>query len=100
MKYHLVSGGCGFVGRNMVRRLFNTTQDTIIFIDNLLVGDHPSTWLDEPKNREIGGMEVFGEEERLLQDLNERIRALRQGPQGWIYFSTDSGKIMRIRPAT
>lgn len=37
-------------------------------------------------------------EERLLEDLNERIRALAQSPQGWIYFSTDSGKIMRIRP--
>lgn len=41
----------------------------------------------------------LGEEERLLEDLNERIRALRQGPKGWIYFSTDSGKIMRLRPA-
>jgi glucose/arabinose dehydrogenase len=37
-------------------------------------------------------------EERLLGDLNERIRALAQSPEGWIYFSTDSGKIMRIRP--
>jgi glucose/arabinose dehydrogenase len=37
-------------------------------------------------------------EERLLEDLNERIRALAQGPKGWIYFSTDSGKIMRLRP--
>jgi len=37
-------------------------------------------------------------EERLLEDLNERIRALVQSPEGWIYFSTDSGKIMRIRP--
>ena len=37
-------------------------------------------------------------EERLLGDLNERIRALTQGPEGWIYFSTDSGKIMRLRP--
>ena len=37
-------------------------------------------------------------EERLLGDLNERIRALAQSPEGWIYFSTDSGKIMRMRP--
>ena len=36
-------------------------------------------------------------EERLLGGLNERIRALVQSPEGWIYFSTDSGKIMRIR---
>lgn len=37
-------------------------------------------------------------EERLLEDLAERIRALTQSPQGWLYFSTDSGKIFRLRP--
>jgi len=37
-------------------------------------------------------------EERLLEELDERIRALAQSPQGWLYFSTDSGKIYRIRP--
>ena len=37
-------------------------------------------------------------EERLLTDLNERIRALAENPQGWIYFSTDSGTIYRIKP--
>ncbi|MDJ0833919.1 MAG: PQQ-dependent sugar dehydrogenase [Gammaproteobacteria bacterium] len=37
-------------------------------------------------------------EDRLLEDLGERIRALVQGPQGWIYFSTDSGKIFVIKP--
>ena len=40
----------------------------------------------------------LGEEERLLEQFNVRIRALKQGPQGWIYFSTDGGKIMRVRP--
>ena len=37
-------------------------------------------------------------EERLLTELNERIRALAQDPQGWLYFSTDSGKIYVIKP--
>ncbi len=37
-------------------------------------------------------------EERLLVDLDERIRALVQGPQGLVYLSTDSGKILRIKP--
>ncbi len=37
-------------------------------------------------------------EERLLESLDERIRALAQSPEGWIYFSTDSGKIFRISP--
>lgn len=35
-------------------------------------------------------------EERLLEALDERIRALTQSPQGWLYFSTDSGKIYRL----
>ena len=34
--------------------------------------------------------------ERLLADLGERIRCVRQGPDGWIYLLTGSGKLMRI----
>jgi len=37
-------------------------------------------------------------EERLLEHLGERIRGLAQSAQGWLYFSTDSGKIFEIRP--
>ncbi|MBC8257583.1 MAG: PQQ-dependent sugar dehydrogenase [SAR324 cluster bacterium] len=37
-------------------------------------------------------------EERLLEGLGERIRALLESPQGWLYFSTDSGRIFRLRP--
>ncbi len=37
-------------------------------------------------------------ENRLLENLGERIRALVQSPEGWIYFSTDSGSIYRILP--
>jgi len=37
-------------------------------------------------------------EERLLEDLGERIRALAESPEGWIYLSTDSGRILRLRP--
>jgi glucose/arabinose dehydrogenase len=37
-------------------------------------------------------------EERLLENLAVRIRALAQSPKGWLYFSTDSGKIYRLRP--
>jgi len=39
-------------------------------------------------------------EERLLELLDERVRALTQSPEGWIYFATDSGKIYRIKPAS
>lgn len=34
--------------------------------------------------------------ERLFADLNERIRCVRQGPDGWLYLLTDSGKLIRI----
>lgn len=38
------------------------------------------------------------DEDRQLEDLGERIRALAQSPEGWIYFSTDKGKIYRLTP--
>ncbi len=34
--------------------------------------------------------------ERLLADLGERIRCVRQGPDGWLYLLTDSGRLLRI----
>ncbi|MGF1760437.1 PQQ-dependent sugar dehydrogenase [Photobacterium sagamiensis] len=37
-------------------------------------------------------------EERLLTELDQRIRALVQSPQGEIYFTTDSGNLYRIVP--
>jgi len=40
------------------------------------------------------------DEERLLKSLNERIRSLAQSPEGWIYLSTDSGKIMSLTPVS
>ena len=39
-------------------------------------------------------------EERMLQGLGERIRDVRQGPDGFVYLLTDSanGRILRVRP--
>ncbi len=39
-------------------------------------------------------------QERLLQTLNERIRDVRQGPDGWLYLLTDNadGRLMRLLP--
>ncbi len=39
-------------------------------------------------------------EDRLLEDLDRRIRALVEGPEGWLYFSSDAGEIFRLRPKT
>lgn len=38
------------------------------------------------------------EQEELLKDLGERIRNVRTGPDGALYFSTDSGLINRLTP--
>ncbi len=50
---------------------------------------------------ETNGNRVTGEE-RMLQNLGERIRDVRQGPDGLIYLLTDSrqGRILRMKPAT
>ena len=37
-------------------------------------------------------------EERFLEGLNERIRALSQSSEGWLYFSTDKGNIYAVKP--
>jgi glucose/arabinose dehydrogenase len=37
-------------------------------------------------------------EERLLKDWGQRIRDVRQGPDGLVYLATDSGILARIRP--
>jgi glucose/arabinose dehydrogenase len=48
----------------------------------------------------LKGDAVTGEE-RLLQNLNERIRDVRQGPDGALYLLTDSsaGRVLRVAPA-
>jgi aldose sugar dehydrogenase len=45
----------------------------------------------------VDGNRVTGEE-RLLENLGERIRDVRQGPDGWLYLLTDSndGRIVRL----
>lgn len=63
---------------------------------NLFSGALAMTHLNRVELNEAG--EAAGEE-RLLETLGERIRALAEGPEGWLYFSTDSGRILRLRPA-
>jgi glucose/arabinose dehydrogenase len=45
----------------------------------------------------LDGNQVTGEE-RLLQDLKQRIRDVRQGPDGWLYIVTegDNGQVLRL----
>ena len=57
---------------------------------------------DQPRAADVEGEKVVGEE-RLLKDLQpkpERIRDVRQGPEGAIYAITDSptGRILKLVP--
>ncbi len=84
MKVHLVSGGCGFVGRNMVKRLYNTTKDNILFIDDLSVGTDPSEWLDQPMVEDHKGIKVYGTDTRLYflkSDFRDVVHALARDPE-------------------
>lgn len=83
MKIHLISGGCGFVGRNMVKRLYKNTNDYILFIDNLSVGKHPKTWLDHKLEDKNGAIEVYGEDRRLFfieEDFRVTLKNLVNQP--------------------
>jgi UDP-glucose 4-epimerase len=42
----MVTGGCGFIGRNLVRSLLADPATAIYVIDDLSMGRHPSMWLD------------------------------------------------------
>jgi aldose sugar dehydrogenase len=54
-------------------------------------------------DRSLVRLELDGEkavkEERLLRELRERIRDVRQGPDGWLYVLTDmsDGRIVRVQ---
>jgi glucose/arabinose dehydrogenase len=47
----------------------------------------------------LNGNKVVAQE-RLIQTLNERIRDVRQGPDGLLYLLTDNadGRILRLQP--
>ena len=53
----------------------------------------------------VARLELEGEtvvaEERLLEGLDQRIRDVRQGPDGFLYLLIDSddGRILRVEPA-
>ena len=61
-----------------------------------------SLFIGSLKFRMLSRIELDGEkfvrEERLLADLNERIRDVRQGPDGYLYLLTDDsqGRILRV----
>jgi len=84
MKIHLVSGACGFVGRNMTKRILETTNDKVFIVDDLSIGIHPSSWIDNYTSRLENGLEIIGEDERLYfwkGDLRNILFYLRENPR-------------------
>ncbi len=66
MKTHLVTGACGFVGRNMVKRLLKITNDNVFIVDDLSIGTHPSNWIDGFCSEKYKDIEIIGEDKRLF----------------------------------
>lgn len=66
---------------------------------NLFVGSLKFNYLNRIELAEPFGGKVL-RESRLLTDLGERIRDVRQGPDGLLYVLTDSanGKLIRLQP--
>jgi UDP-glucose 4-epimerase len=83
MRIHLVSGGCGFVGRNMVKRLLKTTSDYVFMVDDLSIGRHPKEWLEGYQAEMNGDIEVIGQEGRLFfwkGDFRNLLFYMREKP--------------------
>lgn len=84
MRIHLVSGACGFVGRNMVKRLAKTTKDKIFMIDDLSIGRHPSEWLEGFNSKFQDDLEILDKEERLYfwkGDFRNLLFYMRENPR-------------------
>ena len=84
MNIHLISGACGFVGRNMVKRLYRTTSDQLFVVDDLSIGTHPSTWMEYSHSRKEKDLEIIGEDERIYfwkGDFRELLFRLRMNPR-------------------
>lgn len=84
MKINLVTGACGFVGRNMVKRLYNTTTDHIFMVDDLSIGIHPREWFTNYHPSDYNGLEVLDPDKRVYfwkGDLRELLFNFRENPR-------------------
>lgn len=83
-KIHLISGGCGFVGRNLVKRLLATTNDILFVIDDLSAGTPmPDVWYSEPVVKEVEDVHIYGSDQRLWfrkGDFRDFLREIMADP--------------------
>lgn len=72
------------MGRNMTRRLLKTTNDKVFIIDDLSIGTHPSTWLENFTSRSYKDIEIIGTDERLYfwkGDFRNFLFKFRENPR-------------------
>lgn len=72
MKTHVVTGGCGFVGRNLVKRLLQSSKDFILIIDDLSSGIQPNHWLK--LSNTFKSKNILFYEERVIY-INDDVRS-------------------------
>ena len=67
------------------------------WVGNLFVGSLKFSYLNRVELSQPFGGKVI-KEHKLLEDLGQRVRDVRQGPDGWLYVLTDStrGQLMRL----
>jgi len=84
MRIHLVTGACGFVGRNMVKRLIETTEDHIFMVDDLSIGIHPSEWFPGYTSSPMNDIEIVDVHKRIYfwkGDFRVLLFYLRDNPR-------------------
>lgn len=83
MKYHLITGACGFVGRNLTKRLLADSNDTLVLVDDLTKGRAPNEWLSIEGSGVIeGGRVLFYHQDvrdfiKEVDDSNHRLNAIK-----------------------
>ncbi len=90
MKVHLVTGACGFVGRNLVKRLLSTSSDFLVIVDDLSTGTTPESWLPSSELFESSNSERIGE--RILyfrQDCRKFFQRWYENPEWLKSFGLD-----------
>ena len=67
------------------------------WVGNLVVGSLKFSYLNRVELSQPFGGKVI-KEHKLLEDLGQRVRDVRQGPDGWLYVLTDStrGQLIRL----
>lgn len=68
----------------MVKRILKVTNDKIFMVDDLSIGTHPSTWINNYSSRRYRDLEVIGEDERLYfweGDFRNLLFYLRNNPK-------------------